>query len=101
VTVECRHLDGSVDRLRMQARGRRTALAQVFPSGHGHRYEPTASGLMTACHKTPVVGVLPHRQTWTRRPPGVEHVSVRARSGAYPFEKVEDQRLHGVGHRSQ
>jgi hypothetical protein len=71
---------------------------QMLPTSVGHRDEPPKSDFVTTDHKPAVIGVFPYGQTRTRGPPGIEYLNVRPRAWANPVEKVEDQRLNGVGH---
>ena len=41
---------------------------------------------------------LPDRKTWTRRPPGVEHLVVGTSGVTEPLEEVQDQVVESVGH---
>lgn len=66
-------------------------LAQVLRSSGGDRDECTDTRGAMTCDEASVVGVLPHRQAGTRRPPRIEHLGIGARARSHPFEEVEDQ----------
>jgi hypothetical protein len=72
--------------------------SQVRRARGGHRDERTASWRVMTRDEASVVGILPHRQARTRRPPRLKHLSVGAGRGTNPLEKVEDEGVAGVRH---
>jgi hypothetical protein len=53
---------------------------------------------MIAGDVSAVVGIFPDGEPWTRRPPCLEHLGIRARVRVQPLEKIENQVVDAVGH---
>jgi hypothetical protein len=83
---------------REPARSELAVLSQVLGPGGGYRDERAASRLVTTHYEAPVVGLLPHRDAWTRGSPGIEYLGVGAWSRPDPLQEVENQGVNGAGH---
>jgi hypothetical protein len=75
-------------------------LPQVLYSLCGNRNESSKSWLMVMLDEASFVSVFPYRETWTRRSPSFDDLSVRPRGRADPFQQVKDQSVYGVRHDS-
>src|SRR5580693_3253243 len=69
----------------------------MLSSGVGYRDE-AAAWRMPPGDEASILGGLPHRQSWTRCTPHVEHFGVAARVAAHPLQEVEQQGVNGVSH---
>jgi hypothetical protein len=83
---------------RSRSHFRAAVRAQVLPAGIRHPDEQTAARRPIARDETQVIGLLPHREPRTRRPPCVEDLAVRAGVGAEPLQELEHQVVDGVVH---
>jgi hypothetical protein len=68
-------------------------LAQKLASLRSQPDHDLASRRVFARGKTAIHRVFPHRQPRARGAPGVDHVGIRARLAADPFEEIEDERV--------
>jgi hypothetical protein len=72
--------------------------AQVLCPGGRNRNAAAAVRCRSAGDEAALLSGLPHRQTRTRRPPGLKNFAVGAWARADPFEEIEDKGVDSVGH---
>jgi hypothetical protein len=67
----------------------------VVATDLGHRNGLLDSRASVTLDKSSGVCLLPHRQAWARRAPGIHNLVVGARVGAQPLEQIENQMIEG------
>lgn len=75
-----------------------TGVVEVRPPASGDRDELPGTRDVEPIDVTVLVGFLPHRKSWTRRAPGLQHLCVRARARPEPLEQVKDEGVDGARH---
>lgn len=73
-------------------------FCQVLGAGGGYGDEWSHSLAMSACDESMQVGFFPYWKARTRRSPGIHDLGIGPLSRAYPFEKIQYQRIYGIGH---
>lgn len=62
-----------------------------------HLNDGAMSGDVHARGKSTVDAVFPHRQSWARRPPCIEHVGMGSGFARDPFQEIKDQGIEVMG----
>jgi len=76
----------------------RPMLIKKLPSQGRHSDQCFAATSVVPLDEATFIGCLPYWQAGARGAPRVHHLGVRPCPGTDPFEKIEYQRLYGVGH---
>ena len=74
---------------------------KVSPAGSGQQNERLLSRHINPFNKTSFVGIFLDRQARTRCPPRFNNLGIGPRFWANPFEQVEDQSIHSIGHKQK
>ncbi|WP_441278784.1 hypothetical protein AB7783_21695 [Tardiphaga sp. 172_B4_N1_3] len=62
-----------------------------------HLNDGTMSGDVQARRESTVDAVFPHRQSWARCPPRIEHVGIGSGFARDPFQEIKDQGIEVMG----